>query len=64
MLVNGKEMSFEKDLTVEELLTELQFEGNRVVVEVDLHIIPKEEYSSKRLQPYSKVEIIKFVGGG
>ncbi|SKA74004.1 sulfur carrier protein [Clostridium sp. USBA 49] len=64
MIVNGKEMNFKDSITVKELLENLNIHSDRVVVEVDMDIIPKDEYSQKKLYSYSKVEIIRFVGGG
>lgn len=64
MIVNGKEMSFKDGITIEELLNELKIEAYKVVVEVDLNIIDKEEYATTKLTSDSKVELIRFVGGG
>lgn len=64
MIVNGKEMDFQDGITITELLEKLNLNPNKVVVEVNMNIIPKEEYSDKTLDSNSKVEIIQFVGGG
>jgi len=64
MIVNGEKMDIQAGITVEELLQKLNFNDNRVVVEVDLEIVSKDEYSIKKLDTNSKVEIIQFVGGG
>ena len=64
MLVNGSEMSFGKEINVLELLAELKVNPDRVVVEVDMDIIPREQYETKKLSTDSKVEVISFVGGG
>lgn len=64
MIVNGKEMNFKEGITVIELLNEINVEKDKVVVEVDFEIIDKNEYSKKKLSTASKVELIRFVGGG
>jgi sulfur carrier protein len=64
MQVNGKEVDYEADVTVEELLNRLELQQDKVVVEVDEEIVSKDEYSIKKLTSESKVEIIRFVGGG
>lgn len=64
MLVNGKEMNFKDGITIEELLNELKIEAYKVVAEVDLNIVDKEEYAVTKLTSNSKVELIRFVGGG
>ncbi|MBS4534522.1 sulfur carrier protein ThiS [Clostridium sp. D2Q-14] len=64
MIVNGKEMDFNKEITVSELLKELDINPNKVVVEVNLNIIDKNKYDKRKLDSNSEVEIIRFVGGG
>lgn len=64
MIVNGKEMNFQSGITVYDLLREMKIESSHVVVEVDMDIIDKNEYENKKLSSSSKVEIIRFVGGG
>jgi len=64
MVVNGKEMNFKDGITIEELLNELKIEAYKVVAEVDLNIIDKTEYATTKLTSDSKVELIRFVGGG
>ncbi|MDF2502805.1 sulfur carrier protein ThiS [Clostridium sp.] len=64
MIVNGKEMNFKDEMTIEELLNELKIEAYKVVAEVDLNIIDREAYATTKLTSDSKVELIRFVGGG
>lgn len=64
MIVNGKKMNFQAGITVYDLLNEMKIESSHVVVEVDMDIIDKNEYKNKKLSSSSKVEIIRFVGGG
>ncbi|WP_432662966.1 sulfur carrier protein ThiS [Wukongibacter baidiensis] len=63
MIVNGKEMNFES-LTILKLLENLSLDMNKVVVEVNLEIVSKEDYSEYLLNKEDKIEIISFVGGG
>jgi len=63
MRVNGREMDFHK-ITVKDLLEHLNLKTNKVVVEVNLKIIPREEYSDFLLNKGDKIEIISLVGGG
>lgn len=64
MLVNGEELEVEGAITVEELLKKLKLKNDKVVVEVDFEIVDKAAYDKKTLNTSSKVEIIRFVGGG
>lgn len=64
LFVNGKELEAEDNISVMELLNSLEINSDIVVVEIDLEIISKDKYLSTKLSTNSKVEIIRFVGGG
>lgn len=64
MIINGEEKDFEIGITIEDLLKKLNIDAERIVIEVDLEIIPKDEFKTKKLGSESKVELIRFVGGG
>lgn len=64
LFVNGKELEAEDNISVMELLNSLEINSDIVVVEIDLEIISKDKYLSTKLFTNSKVEIIRFVGGG
>lgn len=63
MLVNGKEMDFDK-ITILKLLENLKLDMNKVVIEVNLEIVSKENYSDYILNHGDEIEIISLVGGG
>lgn len=64
MIVNGKYMELEKNRTISELLSELNINENRVVVELNKEIIVKEDYGNINLEDDDTIEVISFVGGG
>lgn len=64
MIINGEEMKLPENVTVLEMLKSLNINAEKVVVEVDMEIVDKSQYSMKKLGEDSKVEIIRFVGGG
>ncbi|QXM06894.1 sulfur carrier protein ThiS [Crassaminicella indica] len=64
MIINGKEMDFDSEITICEMLKKLDLNEEKVVVEVNLTIIPKEKYNEHVLNKADKVEIVSFVGGG
>ncbi|CAH2212366.1 sulfur carrier protein ThiS [Tepidibacter aestuarii] len=64
MIVNGEKMSFNQDITVKDLILNLNLKPQTIVVEVNLNIIPKDQYESTIIHENDKVEIINFVGGG
>ena len=61
MKVNGKEIEFEKDLTVIDLLNKYNLKSDRVVVEVNLEIIEESNYNTYVLKYEDIVELISFI---
>lgn len=64
MIINGKDHSFKDGQTLEELLTELGVNLDKVVVELDGEIITKEDFYKTSLKESNVMEVISFVGGG
>lgn len=63
MLVNGIKKDF-KGKSVQDMLNSLNVSKNKVIVELNLKILPKEEYDKTTLREEDEVEIVAFVGGG
>lgn len=51
-------------MNIDELLRELNIVPERVAVEVNIEIVKKADYGTKRLNNGDSVEIVSFVGGG
>ncbi|MBR4742489.1 MAG: sulfur carrier protein ThiS [Desulfovibrio sp.] len=49
---------------IDHLLTTLELDHNKVVVELNGVIIPKEELSKTCLAANDRLELVQFVGGG
>ncbi len=64
MIVNGNEVNFDDNITVSQLLSKLDINPDTVVVEVNLEIVSKDNYSDYILNKEDKIEIINLVGGG
>lgn len=64
MKVNGKEMNLKNGITIDELLLEIKFNKERVVVEVDGAIVSKDDFKSFKLTENNTIEVVSFVGGG
>ena len=64
MKVNGKEMNLKEGITIDELLSEIKFNKERVVVEVDGIIVSKDDFNSFKLKENNTIEVVSFVGGG
>lgn len=61
--INGEEKEIAgKNLL--EYLKEAGFEPERVVVERNLDIIPKDEFGNTIIQNEDVIEVLRFVGGG
>ncbi|WP_297522065.1 sulfur carrier protein ThiS [uncultured Clostridium sp.] len=63
MIINGSEMQI-SSCRVIEILEKLNLDSKKVVVEINMDIIPVEEFSERIIQTDDKIEIISFVGGG
>ncbi|QUI23391.1 sulfur carrier protein ThiS [Vallitalea pronyensis] len=64
MLVNGKEISLESGITIDHMLEVLSLDKDKVVVEINMEIIQKSNYTTRAINHDDKIEIVRFVGGG
>jgi len=64
ILVNGKKIKFDSNLTLHMLLIELDFISKRIAVEVNEEIITRSHFKNKLIVDGDKIEIINAVGGG
>ena len=63
-MVNGERRQVPDDTTAAALLAQLGIQPERVVVEVNLTILKRDQLVSTVLHPGDQVEIVHFVGGG
>lgn len=64
IILNGQQREIAADLTVADLLKELQVDQTQVVVEHNAAILPKTSYAEEQLAANDVLEIVHFVGGG
>lgn len=64
MKINGKSMDIENNITIRDLISKLNLNKDKIVVEVNLNVVYKDNYDTFHLNENDKVEIISFVGGG
>lgn len=64
MIINGVNRNFEEGITISQLLKHLNLNLDTLVVEVNLEIVAKSEYTFRKLNKKDEIEIINFVGGG
>ena len=62
--INGKAEEVKIKSNLAELILTKGLCAEKVVIEHNLCIIPKEEWQNTSLQENDKVEIVSFVGGG
>jgi sulfur carrier protein len=64
LTVNGKPLVFAFPATVLDLLEYLDFDAEKVAIELNGTIVPRESFDSIELNRADRLEIIQFVGGG
>lgn len=65
MIINGKEMCFKPNITINAMLDELNLDKDKVVVEINMEIIQKKgDFTTRKINHEDKIEIVSFVGGG
>jgi DNA topoisomerase-1 len=62
--LNGERRQVREALSLAELLEALAIPKEKVVVELNLEVIPRERFGELRLKDDDQVEIVHFVGGG
>ncbi len=63
MVINGEKKDV-SGISLEELLTKEGYNMDRVVVELNLEIIPKEKLGEIIIQENDSIEVLNFVSGG
>lgn len=64
LTVNGNEMEFVENISVQGMLDTMNNQNKMIVIEKNLEIIPKEKFFETILKEGDSIEIISFVGGG
>ncbi len=64
ILVNGQPEEIPEGSTLATLLAQLKLSADRVAVERNLDIVPRDQWDSTRLVAGDRLEIVHFVGGG
>lgn len=66
VIINGEERSFELPLpfTLTTLLDCLGMKPDRVAVELNRDIVPRDRWSATTLNEGDRLEVVHFVGGG
>lgn len=62
--LNGQEREFNGSLSLSQLLAQLGMKEDRVAVELNRNIVPREQWPQTQLSEGDHLEIVHFVGGG
>jgi thiamine biosynthesis protein ThiS len=62
--INGEPRDFPDGLTVASLVAHLGMKADRVAVELNRDIVPRNNWDATSLKDGDKLEIVHFVGGG
>jgi thiamine biosynthesis protein ThiS len=62
--INGQPREFPDALTVAALVEGLDMKADRVAVELNRDILPRDRWTATTLREGDKLEIVHFVGGG
>jgi len=64
VIVNGKEIVLQKEISIVDFLEKEGYDTTKVAVEKNGGIVPKKNFDSEILSDIDKIEIVSFVGGG
>ena len=64
LIINGEKRSFDKNLTIEQIMDTLQIKDKVMACAVNMQIIKKENWDSFIPNENDKIELLQFVGGG
>ena len=62
--LNGEPFELSGPLTVTELLSQLDIDGRRVAVELNVVVLKRAAFDETIVREADQVEIVNFVGGG
>lgn len=64
MIVNGEKIELFKEISLKEFLEKRNFSLQKVAVELNGEIVPKNCFQTVILKENDKIEVVSFVGGG
>ncbi|MDQ3668324.1 MAG: sulfur carrier protein ThiS [Acidobacteriota bacterium] len=62
--INGEGREFVDNLSLKELVTQLDLSPERIAIELNQDVVRRADWSSTVLNENDQVEIVHFVGGG
>ena len=62
--LNGKKVKIQRSLSIKDLIKKYRLKENKIAIELNGTILPKDHYKSKKVKNNDKIEIVQFIGGG
>jgi len=62
--LNGKKVKIQRDLSIKDLIKKYRLKENKIAIELNGTILPKDHYKNKKVKNDDKIEIVQFIGGG
>ena len=64
LVINGEDREFTSISTLSSLVEQLGMKSDRVAVELNHELVPRDRWGATELSDGDKLEIVHFVGGG
>lgn len=64
LVINGQDHELSNVATLSDLVAHLGMKPDRVAIELNRDLIPRDRWSATQLADGDKLEIVHFVGGG
>lgn len=62
--LNGQKHNIESNITLKEILINLNIEQKNIIAEVNGEVVTKDNFSNKIINENDIIELVRFVGGG
>ncbi|MGJ5713162.1 sulfur carrier protein ThiS [Staphylococcus auricularis] len=62
--INGDEFTFDHELSVDDIITHLELDGQRIIVEHNKDLIKKDQFDQRIVKDADTLELLELVGGG
>lgn len=63
-IINGDNFTFDRALSIQEVIQELDLDETRMIVEHNEQLIQREQFSKYKVTDDDHLELLEFVGGG
>jgi sulfur carrier protein len=62
--LNGENFVLEEDMNINDFLKKLTIDKNKVAIELNKNVVPKNSYSNTVITNKDVIEVVTFIGGG